>query len=362
MNSARSGTVHEASVRFGAQHGYRVDGDRVHLHADVELPRFAGGKWTLELWANDSEHPASSDVGTCVAKLDATLPAAIAPLAYSLAGQVEAQLPPHGKAYAMSLVLREAASSGDARVGDVVTYPRRELFPAPHIVGAVGYRVIADEVELSANDVANPRPFGNVSGSLSLELWAERSEGGKVVEHCMASATVDPIQGGFHIPNIAVRVPFSAPPAGSWCLSMRLREWSGSAGLSTRDRREFDALYVTPSPALPAASASRPAPAAAAALPTSAAHTAPASRPAPAASPAPAAAPPPAARPATSASPRLISVQTASADEIVAATGLPLKVAKEIVKSRPFKSLDDLVKVSGIGEKRLQQLRKQLTL
>jgi competence protein ComEA len=57
-----------------------------------------------------------------------------------------------------------------------------------------------------------------------------------------------------------------------------------------------------------------------------------------------------------------VSIQTASVEELAKVTGLNPKLAKEIIKARPFTSVNDLLKVSGIGEKTLQRLKPLLTL
>jgi DNA uptake protein ComE-like DNA-binding protein len=42
--------------------------------------------------------------------------------------------------------------------------------------------------------------------------------------------------------------------------------------------------------------------------------------------------------------------------------GLNRKLAVAIVKARPFRSLDDLVRVRGIGDKTVRRLRAVLTV
>ena len=70
----------------------------------------------------------------------------------------------------------------------------------------------------------------------------------------------------------------------------------------------------------------------------------------------------PTAAPAPARGPRALSVQTASLDELAKLPGLSLKIAKEIVKNRPFASLDALLSVRGIGDKTLRRLKGLLTL
>jgi DNA uptake protein ComE-like DNA-binding protein len=65
--------------------------------------------------------------------------------------------------------------------------------------------------------------------------------------------------------------------------------------------------------------------------------------------------------PASSAS-GLLSIQTAGLDELAKVNGLNLKIAKEIIKARPFTSLADLIRVPGISEKTIEGLKRLLTL
>ncbi|NMC53271.1 MAG: ComEA family DNA-binding protein [Chloroflexi bacterium] len=61
-----------------------------------------------------------------------------------------------------------------------------------------------------------------------------------------------------------------------------------------------------------------------------------------------------------------ININTASFEEIEALPGIGPQKASDILKYRethgPFQSIDDLLKVNGIGEKTLQQIRPYITL
>jgi competence protein ComEA len=63
---------------------------------------------------------------------------------------------------------------------------------------------------------------------------------------------------------------------------------------------------------------------------------------------------------------RSVNINTASASELAAINGLGEVKAKAIVAYReqngPFKSVDDLKEVKGIGEQMLAKLRPQITL
>jgi len=59
---------------------------------------------------------------------------------------------------------------------------------------------------------------------------------------------------------------------------------------------------------------------------------------------------------------RLVSIQTGSLDELSRLPGLGLGIAKEIVKSRPYTSVDALVDVRGVGEKTLRRIKRLIKL
>ncbi|MEY4548379.1 MAG: hypothetical protein RL685_4574 [Pseudomonadota bacterium] len=59
---------------------------------------------------------------------------------------------------------------------------------------------------------------------------------------------------------------------------------------------------------------------------------------------------------------RGVSINTATVDELSRVKGLNGKVAKEIIKHRPYASLEGLVEVRGIGRKMLDKIRTLITL
>ncbi len=54
-----------------------------------------------------------------------------------------------------------------------------------------------------------------------------------------------------------------------------------------------------------------------------------------------------------------IDINSASAEELDLLTGVGSAIAQNIINSRTFYTIDDLVKVSGIAEKKLTEIKKQ---
>jgi competence protein ComEA len=57
-----------------------------------------------------------------------------------------------------------------------------------------------------------------------------------------------------------------------------------------------------------------------------------------------------------------VNINTASLEELRALPSIDEKLAAEIIKERPFESVDDITKVKGIGEKKLEKLRPLITV
>jgi competence protein ComEA len=180
------------------------------------------------------------------------------------------------------------------------------------------------------------------------------------------------------------RVAFSEPPAGRFQLALLLCEWTFANGYVERDRRDFRCIYERSTSPL-AGSAPAPAPASVTEAATVAARpvdrlrlvptvepeVAPVKAEAPAqpsvapvkaeapAQPGIAAVQPAAPVPGARA---LVSVQTGSLEELAGVQGLSFKIAKEIIKARPFSSLADLIRVRGLGQKTIDRIKHLVKL
>lgn len=350
--------------------------------------------------------------GVKVAQLALELPTPIGPYVHQVDTRTAAHLPLQGRPYAMVLALVQPGPDGAASVQAFANYPAPQIFSAPCFEGNVGYAVRGSEVVLEADGIFNPRSSANLSGTLSLELWAFPAAGSSTEGLRLAASEIEPLAGQSEVTAIERRVAFSEPPVGRFQLALLLCEWTFAHGYVERDRRDFRCIYERSTSHL-AGSAPAPAPApvsvteaAAVAVrpvdrlrlvPTIEPEVAPVKAEAPAqpsvapvkaeGPAAPSVAPVKVEAPAQSgvatvkaeapAQPgvatvkaeapapgarALVSVQTGSVEELAAVNGLSFKIAKEIIKARPFSSLADLIRVRGLGQKTIDRIKHLVKL
>ena len=375
-------------ARLGENHGYRFEGDFVHLNAEVnfaDAELAAGRSWALQLWASDRGFSGAELSGVKVAEIP------IQPVAGSLlvTGLCNA-MPPAGTAdHVVGLALVASAADGQPQVGDLAVYPAGEVFLQPRLAGQVACTVNDGTAELAIDVIANPRAADNVSGTLVLEVWAldEAYAGGSWTGSPVASVVVGVLGGGSELTACHFSVPAALPVAGA-ALTVMLREWT-PAGYVTRDYRNFAAApaavavvtklaasvkaevaakveaVVKAAPAAKAKpAADKPKAAVVAAKPAAAVKAPVVEAKQPEAKKAEVA---PAAKPAkkaasTKAAARQVSVNQGSEADLLAVKGLPPSVARAIIAARPFATLDEVCKAKGMGPKMLAKLRDQFVL
>jgi len=59
---------------------------------------------------------------------------------------------------------------------------------------------------------------------------------------------------------------------------------------------------------------------------------------------------------------RLININTATAAELEFLPGIGPAIARRIVEGRPYRSVEELDRVRGIGKKRLEEIRPMVTV
>jgi len=377
-------TAVAALARLSPPHGYRFEGDSIHLQAKFTVLDDAAYRlqWALQLWACSACPASPRDLtGQIVAEV------ALPPMR-EIADEIEhldmsaVSRPPAGHAeYCMALVLAAGRPGNFDEIHDVATYPRAQSFLQPRMRGNVGYRIDGSRVRLWAEHIENPRDNANCSGTLALELWALAGpySGGSFEGVPLAGVAIGSISGQTESAATSFELPFSPPPPGNWHFVLMLREWT-AAGYLTRDFTNFinPVIYAPIPAAAPARAESTPGVQVLLTTPTLPTRATPAGPPANGALSSLTKAAPgstgtlasrgqrrmpimlpavPAASAATS-----VSVNTAPEEELAAVEGLSPKLARAIVKKRPFASLDDLQQVKGITLKLLNRIRSRLGL
>lgn len=236
-------TVEQPYIRFNGVSRYARHGDTVSLSAE-RIDNYGdvsgtSGNLVLQLWACSSPYAGGNlegwklveqpvgvlQAGNCLAQVTADVPA---------------QLPEAGD-FAMVLVIAEWDGGGFNRIHDFHNYPCRDAFIHPRLEGLVSYRLTGeDRVVVDVERISNPREPDNMSGTLSLELWAlaEPYVGGDFHGDALAGMTLGPLAGGASWQNGTCELTMTRPPDGSYTLVLMLREWVGN-GYITRDHCNF---------------------------------------------------------------------------------------------------------------------------
>jgi hypothetical protein len=357
-------------ARLSGSHGYRFEGDTVHLNAMFALldPAAHELSWALQLWACPAAPASAGDLaGHIVAEV------ALPPMA-ELADEIEhfevsaLAWPPAGAGeQVMVLVLASGCPGQFKDVRDLAVYSRRHQFVQPRMRGSVGCHLEGGRAQIAVERVENPRAAANRSGTLSLELWALSAPyaGGRFQGHHLAGVQIGSVDGQSELALRPIDLAVALPPAGSWEIVLMLREWT-AGGFVTRDfanvaTRFIAAPLVEQSPVPLVEKPCAPVVEKAAA-PVVASVPARVTVRAPAPEVAKAAAPVSPVKAPAQASAKCLSVNTARVEELAAVNGLSTKLAQGIVKKRPFASLDDLRRVKGLGASLLAKVRSSLKL
>jgi competence ComEA-like helix-hairpin-helix protein len=351
-------------ARLSGPHGYRLDGDTVHLNAMFALldPAAHERAWALQLWACPSAPASVRDLaGHIVA--EAPLP----PMG-EIADEIEhldvsaAAWPPAGAGeHVMVLVLASGRPGQFHDIHDMAVYPRPQQFLQPRMSSDAGYRLDGARAQISVARIRNPRPEANRSGTLSLELWALPAPfaGGRFQGCHLAGVEIGSVNGQGELALRPIDLALTPPPPGYWQIVLMLREWT-AAGFVTRDfanfaTRYFSAPVVEEAPA-PMPVVEKPSVPIAEKLPVLVV----AKPAAPVVAKAAVSAQP--AKAAADGSATRVSVNTARVEELAGVKGLSTKLAEGIVRKRPFASLDDLRRVKGLGANILAKVRSSLKL
>lgn len=320
VNNLLSNPERACDARLGVNHGYAFEGDTVRLNATLDVldpARVADGRWLLQLWASAAPFDGGKLVGTKVAEI-ALENLSQAETSAQIEDSAFARIPAGCEERYMTLALAHGGDNGCATIHDYATYPLPQRFALPRFVGRDSLRLGDGVVDVAVEVVDNPRAADNLSGTLSLQVWALREayNGGDFEGIALAGVEIGQLAGGVQRSDIHFSADVQALPQGTWHLVLMLREWTG-VGYMTRDLRNFPEPHAVTAETPPAKASKQTAG---------------------------------------------VSVNRASEADLAALKGMPKPVAKAIVAGRPYAALDDLLRVKGMGSKLLEKLRGQLQL
>ncbi len=231
-----------------------------------------------------------------------------------------------------------------------------------------GYQIINERVVIAINTLANHRDALSISGSLSLELWALPSpyQGSGFSGNLLAATHIGQILDQHFLAQCQYDLIFTQPPQGEWFLSLMLREWDGEQFI-TRDYVNFELPYRVASLEQAKTPLTRRDADNVISVDFTGQGLAPKTLPKTEAEVAPSrvtlkveARKTKAKTAKVTTKKAKVAINKASLEEIENVKGLPAKVAKAIFDARPFKSVDALLAVKGMGPKLLKKLEEHI--
>ena len=246
-------------IRFAGSSSYSRHGDTVSLFVErIDNLNDAGApsdNLCLQLWACQSPYTGGNLTGWKLAEFPLGV---LQPGHFftSVQSDEPASFPEFGD-FAITLVVAEWDGEGFNLIHDFHNYPYRDVFIHPRFEGTVGYRFVDDKhLVVEVESIRNPRDADNMSGSLSLELWAlpEPYVAGDFQGYALCSMTLPSLSGGTCWRSGAYEMEIVSPPADTYTLVLMLREWNGDSYV-TRDHCNFG-LRVTFPLVIPATQAS----------------------------------------------------------------------------------------------------------
>lgn len=286
--------------------------------ADVASPRFASGQVELRAKLRCRGQTAGAAASLMALQLLADdellaeLPlVSLHPGADGLA-LLEATLalsPPAGpSARRISLSLIGRQTGQPERLLDRWRFALPQRFIQPGLEGAVRLRVTHALPTLEIDAISNPRAAQDRSGTLALEVWSleRRYTGGAFSGQPLGSVTLGSLAGQQRWTDLnqTWHLPVLHDQRASGHLTLMLREWT-PAGYVTRDWRELDWPRQQPGDSL--------------------------------------------------------SINRSSTAALRSIAGVSDRLARSIVASRPFGSVDELRRVRGMNEHAFCRLRDRVT-
>ncbi len=228
--------------------------------------------------------------------------------------------------------------------------------------GNCGYKLQGDRIVITIGEIANLREHGEISGTLAIEVWAlERPYvGGQFDGVALAGTSIGELHGKHSLTECRYDLIFQEPPPGHWYLTLMLREWT-NLGYITSDYINFNLPYLVENKpvfsrietdnVINAEFAKNKR----ASVTQSNGNFAPVKDE-------PSQMNTSATSENESEKDTSISINSASFEDILAIKGISKKLDENILECRPYGTLEQQLKVKGIGEKLLEKVKQFMKL
>ena len=215
-------------------------GDRVTFRADrLENLASKPQQPVLQLWACPEAPDNEGARGTCVAEVS---------LANLNPGDaqdgVEARVPITASLEGTFHLVLAVAAAGSQQLWEDQRLLGEASFAQPHLLDPVRLHVSPAGIEVQLAGYGSPRDSDNVSGSLTLELWAHREPFApdQPAGHCIGQLLQGTLNGRETRRDLCLRyLPADFSP-DAYSLTLLLREWNGSTYLTRDARRSVEKI------------------------------------------------------------------------------------------------------------------------
>lgn len=358
-----------ATVILGEQCGYVLYEEQIHLNAEVLVFAPSQQPVSIQLWACQQAFGGGILEGH---KIASTSPAYYTESSF-ISEQIAATWPIRQQPYAMVLVLVE----GDT-ILSYVNFSYSQTFLLPYL-SEVKTQFTATDIYIDIGQIYSPRARDNLSGTLSLELWAVSAPylGDPCEGELLTIQLLGVLAGQGEWTNYQLT---ASVPSHAQSLVLLLREWTAN-GYVTRD---YVSLFVPVADAAPVATTIESTPEAVVETMTETISPEVVSDVAVEAiaetveviteqpelvltpdEPAPVkpkktnkkTTAAPAAKVAAK-NPALPSLNEVSVEHLCSIKGISRAVARTLVESRPYKAWTEVAKLKGVGGKLLAKLQE----
>lgn len=217
------------TIRLDGSATYSLSGNQVSMSIEHVINyRPAGtssGTLRMEVWLSQTVYEGGTISGWLIGHSSLGVLQGLSQLDDVSRTENVLTLPPYGDYYII-LTISEWSGS-NYLIEDYYTFPETTQISPLRLNEPLGYTAVSPFlIRLTVSSISNQASSGNVSGDILLELWAfpDLFEDDFSAGNLLATATFDPLAGGFQIIDINRVVNFTRPPDGDYSIYLFLKD------------------------------------------------------------------------------------------------------------------------------------------